>query len=70
KMKEHLIEDREQAAQAKAVAKIHLAVPTDVQLEDLVDDGPVIDKLAAFYQKMDFQSFLKKLHLQSDEPAW
>lgn len=69
KMKEHLIEDREQAAQAKVLATIKRDAPIDVQLADLSYDGPDLDQLAAFYQKMDFQSFLKKLHLQSDEPA-
>lgn len=57
KMKEHLIEDREQAAQAKVLATIKRDAPIDVQLADLSYDGPDLDQLAAFYQKMDFQSF-------------
>ncbi|MCT3306890.1 DNA polymerase I [Lactiplantibacillus pentosus] len=69
KMKEHLIEDREQAAQAKVLATIKRDAPIEVQLSDLTYNGPDLDQLAAFYQTMDFQSFLKKLHLQSDEPA-
>ncbi|KLD59131.1 hypothetical protein WP50_20830 [Lactiplantibacillus plantarum] len=39
KMKEHLIEDREQAAQAKVLATIKRDAPIDVQLADLSYDG-------------------------------
>ncbi|WP_047999503.1 DNA polymerase I [Lactiplantibacillus herbarum] len=69
KMKEHLIEDREQAARAKVLATIKRDAPIAIQLADLTYEGPKLDELTAFYQEMDFQSFLKKLKVQSDEPA-
>ena len=68
KMKEHLIEDHDLATRAKVLATIKRDAPITVGLADLAYDGPDIDQLAEFYSAMDFQSFLKKLHVQSDEP--
>ncbi|RRK09888.1 DNA polymerase I [Lactiplantibacillus garii] len=68
KMKEHLIEDHDLATRAKVLATIKRDAPITVGLADLAYAGPDVDKLAEFYTEMDFQSFLKKLHVQSDEP--
>lgn len=67
KMKENLINDKEQAFLSKRLATIDLAAPVEIKVEDLVYHGKDLDKLIPFYQEMDFQSFLKKI--APDEPA-
>ncbi|ETY74451.1 DNA polymerase I [Lactiplantibacillus fabifermentans] len=69
KMKEHLIEDHDLATRAKVLATIKRDAPIAVGLADLAYEGPNIETLAEFYTEMDFQSFLKKLNVQSAEPA-
>lgn len=69
KMKEHLIEDHELATRAKVLATIKRDAPIAVSVADLAYAGPNIDQLAEFYEKMDFQSFLKKLKVNTAEPA-
>ncbi|MFC6164772.1 DNA polymerase I [Lactiplantibacillus dongliensis] len=69
KMKEHLIEDHDLATRAKVLATIKRDAPITVGIADLTYDGPDVEKLAEFYQTMDFQSFLKKLNVGPAEPA-
>ncbi|AVK62378.1 DNA polymerase I [Lactobacillus sp. CBA3605] len=69
KMKEHLIEDQALAERAKVLATIKRDAPITVGLADLAYTGPDIDQLAEFYQAMDFQSFLKKIKIATNEPA-
>ncbi|WP_288528641.1 DNA polymerase I [uncultured Secundilactobacillus sp.] len=61
KMKEHLIEDKDQAFRARDLATIRRDAPVDLTLDDLTFNGMNRDDLVAFYQKMNFQSFLKKM---------
>ncbi|KRM57413.1 hypothetical protein C5L31_000389 [Secundilactobacillus malefermentans] len=61
KLKEHLIEDEDKAFRARQLATIKRDAPIKIGLEDLTYDGPVMEKLIDFYQKMNFQSFLNKL---------
>lgn len=69
KMKEHLIEDHDLATRAKVLATIKRDAPLTVGLADLNYAGPDVDQLTEFYTEMGFQSFLKKLHVATDEPA-
>lgn len=61
KMKDHLIEDQQQAILSKDLATIRTDAPLAVHLADLDYRGPDLDKLVPFYQSMDFNNFLKQL---------
>ena len=61
KMKDHLIEDHDQAILSKDLATIRTNAPIAIHLDDIDYKGPDIDKLIAFYQQMDFKNFLKQL---------
>ena len=67
KMKEHLVEEEEIARQCKTLATILRDAPIEVKLADLEYHGPQTEKLIDFYQKMDFQSFLKKMAVSPDD---
>lgn len=68
KMKEHLIEDKEAAFLSKKLATINRDAPIKITLDDVQYKGANKDYLIDFYQRMDFQSFLK--NMQSDmEPV-
>ena len=67
KMKEHLVEEEEIARQCKTLATILRDAPIEVKLADLEYHGPQTEKLIDFYQKMDFQSFLKKMAISPDD---
>ncbi|MBM7635489.1 DNA polymerase I [Streptococcus saliviloxodontae] len=66
KMKENLINDKEQAFLSKTLATINTQSPITVGLEDTVFSGPDLDKLTAFYEEMGFSQFLKGL--SGDQP--
>ncbi|MGV0167124.1 DNA polymerase I [Furfurilactobacillus sp. WILCCON 0119] len=61
KMKEHLIEDHDQALLSKDLATIRTDAPIAIHLDEIDYVGPDIEKLIAFYQKMDFKNFLNQL---------
>ncbi|MFC4709527.1 DNA polymerase I [Enterococcus eurekensis] len=63
KMKENLINDKEQAFLSKKLATIHTDSPITVQVEDLKYEGKDIDKLIPFYKEMNFNTFLEKLNI-------
>lgn len=69
KLKEHLIEDHDNALLSKKLATINREAPVDLQLSDLVYSGPDMDALVAFYQQMDFRTFLKKLSVDGEAPS-
>ncbi|MDR7923868.1 DNA polymerase I [Latilactobacillus sakei subsp. sakei] len=71
KMKEHLIEDRDQAFMSKKLATILRDAPIETTLADITYEGPNIETLIAFYQEMNFQNFLKQLNVTPEavEPA-
>ncbi len=50
-MKEHLIEDKDQAFRARDLATIRRDAPVDLSLDDLTFNGMNRDDLVAFYQK-------------------
>src|SRR5574341_111140 len=61
KMKENLINDREQAFLSKELATIDLDSPIEIQLDDTIFQGADYDRLKKFYQEMGFQKFLEDL---------
>lgn len=69
KMKEHLIEDKEQALLSKQLATINTEAPVDVTIDALKYGGYDLEKLVPFYQEMNFQSFLDKLDIQESTDA-
>ncbi|WP_314065470.1 DNA polymerase I [uncultured Vagococcus sp.] len=61
KMKENLINDKEQAFLSKKLATIDVDAPIDVDVEKLAYSGKDIDKLVPFYREMEFKQQLNKL---------
>ena len=61
KMKENLINDREQAFLSRELATIDLDSPIKIGLEDTIYQGADYDKLKAFYKEMGFHKFLEDL---------
>ncbi|MBM7642881.1 DNA polymerase I [Streptococcus loxodontisalivarius] len=61
KMKENLINDKEQAFLSKTLATINTQAPITIGLDDTKFDGPVTDKLLAFYEEMGFTQFRNSL---------
>lgn len=61
KMKENLINDRDNAFMSRELAEIHLDIPLDFTLDDLTYEGKNPEELMAFYKKMNFNSFLTEL---------
>lgn len=64
KQRESLQNHRDQILLSKKLATIHCDVPLDWKLEDMAARAPQVEELRAFYQDMEFFSFLKQL-----EPA-
>lgn len=67
KMKEHLIEDHDQALMSKKLARINQSAPLEISLAELTYQGPQTDELVKFYQEMNFQSFLSKMNVEQTE---
>lgn len=63
KMKENLINDKEQAFLSKELATINTSAPVDVSIDSLKYDGKDLEKLVPFYKEMEFKQFLNKLDL-------
>ncbi|MBP2099736.1 DNA polymerase I [Enterococcus rivorum] len=66
KMKENLINDKEQAFMSKRLATINVDSPVDVNIDDLEYHGKDLDKLVPFYKEMDFKQFLSKLNIEEE----
>ncbi|MDT6980876.1 DNA polymerase I [Levilactobacillus zymae] len=69
KLKEHLIEDHDNAVLSKQLATINRDAPVELTLDDLVYNGPDMDALVAFYQQMDFRKFLQGLSVDGETPS-
>ncbi len=67
KMKENLINDKEQAFLSKKLATINTSAPVDVSIDSLKYEGKNLDKLVPFYKEMDFNQFLSKLNIVEEE---
>ncbi|MDF0478814.1 DNA polymerase I [Vagococcus sp. PNs007] len=61
KMKENLINDKEQALMSKRLATIDIKAPIDVNVENLTYEGKNLEKLIPFYRQMEFKQLLSKL---------
>ncbi|HGH9762267.1 TPA: DNA polymerase I [Streptococcus pyogenes] len=64
KMKENLINDRDQAFLSKTLATINTASPITIGLDDTVYNGPDVASLSQFYDEMDFVQLKKGLASQ------
>lgn len=69
KLKEHLVADHDQALLAKKLATINRDAPVEKKVEDLVYDGPNREDLIAFYQRMEFRTFLNKMDFEGETPT-
>ncbi|MGG5316017.1 DNA polymerase I [Enterococcus sp. AZ072] len=66
KMKDNLINDKDQAFLSKELATIITDAPVAISLEDLAYFGKDLDKLVTFYKDMDFKQFLSKLNIEEE----
>ena len=67
KMKENLIEDKENAFLSKTLATIDLNTPVDMTVDDLILVEKNQEKLIDFYREMDFNSFLTDLGHEEED---
>ncbi|UQS86714.1 DNA polymerase I [Nicoliella spurrieriana] len=67
KLKEHLIEDHDQALLSKRLATIDRDAPLTIGVADLAYQGDQIKELTAFYQQMNFRKFLSEMGASADE---
>ncbi|MGT2833710.1 DNA polymerase I [Streptococcus halotolerans] len=70
KMKENLINDREQAFLSKTLATINTKAPITIELSDTVYMGPKVDDLAKFYDDMGFTQFKNALVGEAETPTF
>ena len=69
KMKENLINDKEQAFLSKTLATIDTKAPIEIGLEDLVYSGPDVENLGKFYDEMGFKQLKQDLNVSSADVA-
>ena len=68
KIKDAIIADKEQALRSKKLATLYLNIDLGINVEDTLYVSPKLSLLREFYEKMDFNSFIKKLsNLENDE---
>ncbi|WP_125590399.1 DNA polymerase I [Companilactobacillus jidongensis] len=67
KLKEHLIDDKDQAFLSKKLATINCDTPVELKLGELEYRGDNQEQLIKFYQRMDFNSFLEKMDVDTEE---
>lgn len=70
KMKENLINDKEQAFLSKTLATINTQTPITIGLADTVYSGPDIETLANFYDEMGFTQFKNALAGETKAPTF
>ncbi|MDG3143074.1 DNA polymerase I [Streptococcus suis] len=70
KMKENLINDKEQAFLSKTLATINTQTPITIGLADTVYSGPDIEALANFYDEMGFTQFKNALAGETKAPTF
>ena len=69
KMKENLINDKEQAYLSKTLATIDTNAPIEIGLDDITYSGPHLENLAKFYEEMGFKQLRQALDLSGEEVA-
>lgn len=62
KLKEHLIEDKDEAFLAKKLARINREAPIEISIDETVYQGDHLDDLIAFYRQMNFRKFLSEMN--------
>ena len=70
KMKENLINDKEQAFLSKTLATINTQTPITIGLADTIYTGPDIEALANFYDEMGFTQFKNALAGETKAPTF
>ncbi|MGV3162713.1 DNA polymerase I [Streptococcus hyovaginalis] len=70
KMKENLINDKEQAFLSKILATINTKAPITIDLSDTVYMGPKVEELANFYDEMAFTQFKNALVGEAETPTF
>lgn len=70
KMKDNLINDKEQAFLSKTLATIDTSAPITIGLDDIIYEGPNLEKLLPFYDEMDFKQFKKALNSESPQATF
>lgn len=70
KMKENLINDKEQAFLSKTLATINTKAPITIDLSDTVYMGPKVEELASFYDEMAFTQFKNALVGEAKTPTF
>lgn len=66
KMKENLINDKEQAFMSKRLATINVDSPVKINIDELKYEGKDLEKLIPFYKEMEFKQFLSKLNVEEE----
>lgn len=66
KMKENIINDKDQAFLSKELAEILLDAPIEIGVEDIEYKGKNVEELVEFYRQMEFNSFLTELQETTD----
>ncbi|MBS4535932.1 DNA polymerase I [Clostridium sp. D2Q-14] len=61
KLKERLIENRNQAFMSRKLAEIIINVPLDINLEELKREDPNEKELLELYTKLEFKTFIQKI---------
>ncbi|MBF8808119.1 MAG: DNA polymerase I [Enterococcus lacertideformus] len=67
KMKENLINDKDQAFLSKTLATINTKAPVEIAIDSLKYEGKNLEKLIPFYKEMEFKQFLSKLEIVEEE---
>jgi len=67
KLKEHLINDKDQAFLSKKLATINCEAPVELELGKLEYQGDNQEQLIKFYQRLGFNSFLEKMNVEPEE---
>ncbi|MBO0472914.1 DNA polymerase I [Enterococcus sp. DIV0840] len=66
KMKENLINDKEQAFMSKRLATINVDSPVEINIDELKYEGKDLEKLIPFYKEMEFKQMLSKLNVEEE----
>ncbi len=69
KLKEHLINDKDQAYLSKKLATINLEAPVEITVGDLEYHGDNQEELIQFYQKMNFKTFLDRMDVPQEDTS-
>jgi len=69
KLKERIVESKEAAYFSKTLATIYRDFENLIEVDDLIYTGPHYQELVAFYQKMEFHHFLRKMDIPKAEQS-